>query len=343
MAADLSSLRYGTTVDAGGEGSHGLVLSLVPPGSRVLELGPAAGGMTRELLKLGCEVTTVEFDLDAAISAAMYSTSAHVADLNTRRLHDVVADGDFDVVIAADVLEHLVRPDDVLTDAARLLRSDGICIVSLPNVAHGSVRLALLDGRFEYRSEGLLDRTHLRFYTRDSASHLLSSAGLELTGVHEVVVAIDASEIPFDRTLLSHAAGARVQQDADAVVYQFVLVGRMVGNPPATPPSPEAPTLDQAEALARRHLIERLEAAQQALNDHRRQLAERDMAIQSLREEAREKERKLADVVEELRLLERTLFQSRTNEQRLQITVDHVLSHPAYRGYAFFKRCLRRQ
>ena len=82
----------------------------------------------------------------------------------------------YDVVLCLDVLEHLVDPAGALA-ALRGLAPRGRALISLPNVAHWSLRKELLRGRWEYTESGLLDRTHLRFYTLDTARSLLSQAG----------------------------------------------------------------------------------------------------------------------------------------------------------------------
>jgi O-antigen biosynthesis protein len=75
----------------------------------------------------------------------------------------------FDVVLAADVLEHLREPAEVLQTLRGAMKPNGLCVVSLPNVAHVSVRFMLLQGLFRYSETGLLDESHLRFFTFESA------------------------------------------------------------------------------------------------------------------------------------------------------------------------------
>jgi 2-polyprenyl-3-methyl-5-hydroxy-6-metoxy-1,4-benzoquinol methylase len=86
----------------------------------------------------------------------------------------------FDVVVCADVLEHLEEPAAVLARVRSWISPGGALFVSLPNVANVAVRLALLAGRFEYAEAGILDRTHLRFFTRRSARRLVEEAGFRI-------------------------------------------------------------------------------------------------------------------------------------------------------------------
>src|SRR5437016_12769572 len=89
-------------------------------------------------------------------------------------------DGAFDAIVYGDVLEHLHDPARVLAALNRGLAPGGQAVISVPNVAHLWVRLSLAAGRFEYADRGILDRTHLRFFTRRSLGALLTGAGLRV-------------------------------------------------------------------------------------------------------------------------------------------------------------------
>jgi SAM-dependent methyltransferase len=124
------------------------------------------------------------------------------ADLD-RGLADVAADlagRQFDCVLLADVLEHLRDPGRLLDDCRRHLRPEGTLVVSLPNVANLYVRLQLLRGRFDYTPRGILDATHLRFYTRETGRALLERHGFEVVQQHATIV-------PFE--LVLGVSGAR--------------------------------------------------------------------------------------------------------------------------------------
>ncbi len=89
--------------------------------------------------------------------------------------------GTFDLILLLDVLEHLVDPWAVLSRLTeKYLAVGGKVIVSLPNARHFSLVVPLLFGKFDYRERGILDKTHLRFFTRNSAANLLRSAGLTI-------------------------------------------------------------------------------------------------------------------------------------------------------------------
>src|SRR5918992_1179237 len=98
-------------------------------------------------------------------------------DIEELVLEEVFPDQRFDVVVYGDVLEHLVDPEAVLLRTARILAPGGYVVASIPNVAHGSVRLSLMAGQFRYTDTGLLDRTHLRFFDEAGVEELFEGAG----------------------------------------------------------------------------------------------------------------------------------------------------------------------
>src|SRR5215475_15252145 len=148
--------RYDTQVDPNAvNNSHAFALDLVGANRDVLELGAAAGHVTRALVAQDCRVTAIEYEPDAARDLEGIAEEVIVADLNDPAVFDNLP-SEFDVVLAGDVLEHLIRPQDVLSRAARLLKPGGQVVVSLPHVAHIDVRLSLMQGRWDYRRWGLL-------------------------------------------------------------------------------------------------------------------------------------------------------------------------------------------
>jgi 2-polyprenyl-3-methyl-5-hydroxy-6-metoxy-1,4-benzoquinol methylase len=152
----------------------------VRPGASVLELGPAAGYFTEWLQQQGCCVDVVEIDPAAARHAQRFARRVVVADLDTDGWDDALGDATYDFVVCADVLEHLRDGQRLLERLRRRLRPDGELLLSVPNVAHASVIIGLLDDRFEYGGEGLLDPTHVRLYTWQSLAAALRAAGYEL-------------------------------------------------------------------------------------------------------------------------------------------------------------------
>ena len=129
-------------------------------GTRVLDIGAGGGGIGRSI-RPEKPAQLVAIEIDPRAQAALQSTYDEVhADIA------VIAGRQFDLVVLLDVLEHMSDPFGFLKQLRPLLAPGARLIISVPNVAHWSVRFGLLLGRFEYRSRGILDRTHLQFFSR---------------------------------------------------------------------------------------------------------------------------------------------------------------------------------
>ncbi len=148
-------------------------------GLDVLDVGCGAATTSERIQRLGNRVTGIDSAPQAVATASQRlgrALQADVADVDS--VLPQLGEARFDVIIFADMLEHLPWPVRVLTAYLPLLKPGGSVIVSLPNFGLWSVRLAHFFGRFEYGDTGVLDRTHLRFFTRSSARRMLSAAGL---------------------------------------------------------------------------------------------------------------------------------------------------------------------
>jgi 2-polyprenyl-3-methyl-5-hydroxy-6-metoxy-1,4-benzoquinol methylase/thioredoxin-like negative regulator of GroEL len=156
------------------------VAAAVPFGvSRVLDVGCGAGALGSYLKRQGVrEVVGIEYVESACKLAAKVLDNAIPGSIES--LEIPYEDGYFDCVIFADVLEHLVDPAAALCKVARVLADDGIIITSIPNVRYFQVLGMLAGGRWEYMDAGILDRTHLRFFTAVEMRLLMQGAGLEV-------------------------------------------------------------------------------------------------------------------------------------------------------------------
>ena len=216
--------RYEQTIDLASDSTHARVVQLVGTNKKVLELGCSTGFMSRVLRERGCHVVAVEEDAAAAERARPSCARVIVGDVERLDLGRALGKARFDVIVAADVLEHLKDPLRLLRGLKRFLADDGWVVASLPNVAHGSVRLALLGGEFRYNPTGLLDRTHLRFFTRDSLQKLFDDAGFLIGHLERHEMRIEDSEVSFDRAAIPPALVEAVSRDREALTYQFIVV-----------------------------------------------------------------------------------------------------------------------
>lgn len=158
-----------------------------PPG-RVLDLGCGEGALGALLTERGWTVTGV--DLHPGEQTSGFDAVVR-ADLESGIPGSVAERGPFDVVVAADVLEHVRRPQDLLDQLAHLLAPDGVLIASIPNFAHWYPRARVLAGRFDYDARGILDRDHVRFFTRRSLVRLAQDHGWTIRQ-------LEATGLPFD-------------------------------------------------------------------------------------------------------------------------------------------------
>jgi GT2 family glycosyltransferase/ubiquinone/menaquinone biosynthesis C-methylase UbiE len=156
------------------------ILELVSTKARiVLDIGCGAGALARVLkARQPCHVSGIEQAQEIASLAEDALDTFYAG--NAMSILPRLPDTHFDTIIMADVLEHLVETDQVLSWVWQKLKIGGELILSLPNVNHWSVLRDLLQGRWEYREHGILDRTHLRFFTHRSAMETLQRHGFDI-------------------------------------------------------------------------------------------------------------------------------------------------------------------
>lgn len=254
MVATDAGKHYDSRIDLSVESTYTKTLRRVGANADVLELGCATGNVSRLLADAGNRVVGVEMDAPAAARAADAHERTVVADLNVPGWSQSLAGSQFDFVIAGDVLEHLVDPDAVLQEARGLLRPGGRLIASIPNVAHGSVRLALLSGRWDYQQRGLLDRSHRWFFTRATAVALVENAGYDVVDVEAAHLPIDSpiAGVAWDRAHIPEEVLRFVTADPAATEFQFVITAVPI-SPRVEPPKtlqeePEKAALTKVQA-----------------------------------------------------------------------------------------------
>jgi glycosyltransferase involved in cell wall biosynthesis len=192
LSDDLHLIDEGTTPSAvEEETSHAVILrwlSQMPP-ARVLSVGRSGGLLATRLQALGHHVT--------AVDAARLTDSGHgverfvLADLDHPLPREIVELEPFDVIVAADVIEHLRQPERLLNELRRCLGHRGALIASVPNFGHWYVRARTVLGAFDYDNRGVLDRNHLRFFTSRSFTRLLHDSGFS-------VLRQEATGLPLD-------------------------------------------------------------------------------------------------------------------------------------------------
>ncbi len=216
-------------LDPSAEDSLAKIARRIPHGSTVLDVGCAVGVLGQYLTEQqDCNVDGIEMNADAAEIARPFYRRIMVTDLESADLRYLLEGARYDRIVCADVLEHLRDPGQVLQRLKDHLTPDGKILISIPNIGHIGVFLELLSGDFRYREEGLLDRTHLRFFTRKSFLRLLIENGFSGQIVDRTVVDLQHSE--FSGTppeTLSSALLREMQSWSDSITYQFIIEARI--------------------------------------------------------------------------------------------------------------------
>ncbi len=236
--------NYEYKVDPASETAPANVVRLVGRHKRVLEIGCGPGSITKLLAQQGqCSVTGLELDPEAIKKVTPYCAAVMQADLNSSDWPHLLDGGErFDVVVAADVLEHLYDPWTSLQQMVPFIRPDGFMVVSLPNAGHAAVASCLINGDFEYHDWGLLDRTHIRFFCLKNIEDLFARAGLKIIEAHYVVKRPEETEFAASWSRLPVTVREALSSSPHAHVYQVVVKAVPLDYPgeavPLMPPKP---------------------------------------------------------------------------------------------------------
>jgi 2-polyprenyl-3-methyl-5-hydroxy-6-metoxy-1,4-benzoquinol methylase len=209
--------------------SHRILMRLirrwVPRGGTLLDLGAAGGELGSALRDHFDRTIGFEYNVDCVGTLGAHYDQVVVTDLETVR----ALPSDVHAIVLADVLEHLRNPAAALELVRRALRDDGRVFISVPNIANITVRLGLLVGVFEYRDRGILDYTHLRFYTKRTIRREVERAGfriLEMGGSSVPIRLIVGGWMPeLLLRLGEHMLTALTRLWRGLFAYQIILVG----------------------------------------------------------------------------------------------------------------------
>ncbi|HUY98243.1 MAG TPA: class I SAM-dependent methyltransferase [Verrucomicrobiae bacterium] len=219
----------------------GLIARHVPAGATVLDIGCASANLLAALRDdRGCQGVGLEIDPDAVAAGRARGLEVHRTDCSREPLSQHLDGRRFARIVLADVLEHLVDPAALLAQVPALLEPGGRVLVSVPNITHFDVILAMAQDRFTYTPTGLLDRTHLRFFTLATFAELAQACGLTAVGVERHIAPPLQTELWGGRADLPPRYVAMLEQavragNPNADVYQFIVV--LEPRPDTGPPS----------------------------------------------------------------------------------------------------------
>lgn len=219
--------KYNFTLDLETSNSLKFINDRIKPNTKILEFGPANGRLTKHLtLEKNCIVDIVEIDENAGQVAEQYARHSIIGeegDIEKYHWLEFYKNERYDYVIFADVLEHLYNPQMVLAKCTALLENNGSLLLSVPNIAHNSIILNLLNGEFKYTPLGLLDDTHIRFFTYKSLKELINNIGMQV--VHEDVTfsGVGSNEISINFEIFSKYDLELINNNGFGECYQYIF------------------------------------------------------------------------------------------------------------------------
>jgi len=216
--------KYDFDLDMVNTNSLSLIINQIKRGSTVLEFGPANGRMTKYLKEvLDCKVYLVEIDEEAGKEALQYGEDLIVDDIENYSWFEKYENISFDYITFADVLEHLRDPESVIIRAKQLLKQDGSVILSVPNLAHNSVLISLLNHDFEYTKVGLLDNTHIHFFTKNSLESMMIRCGLTVVNRYATYAPVGSTELKVHNEDVEGIDASFWKTRKYGEIYQYVF------------------------------------------------------------------------------------------------------------------------
>ena len=201
----------------------GQIVQLIPDGSKVLDIGAGNGllGWLLSNLHRSTIIDGVEPASPGAQTAAQFYRNFYNAYFQD--VKEKIIQQNYDYIVLADVIEHIQDPYSFLKDLTDGLSSRTKIILSIPNIAHGSIRLSLLYGNFDYEDSGLIERTHLRFFTLKTIQLLVKKLNLSLSAIYYL-------QRKFHNEAIGKMSGLKfvnlffLLREREALTYQYLIV-----------------------------------------------------------------------------------------------------------------------
>lgn len=216
--------KYDIDLDLENKNSLSSIISRVKEHSKILEFGPSHGRLTRFLKEyMKCKVYCVEIDENAAKEASVFAEQMIVGDIESLEWTKTLNEKDFDYIIFADVLEHLRNPKKILTYVKDLLKDEGSILISIPNVAHSSILIDMLQDKFIYRAVGLLDETHIKLFTKTTLDTMIKECDLYKKYETSIQIQPENTEFSNSYSELPKEVASFIKRKPYSTAYQFIM------------------------------------------------------------------------------------------------------------------------
>lgn len=218
--------NYDFTLDLKSVNTMSVINSWIQDSTDILEFGSANGRLTKYLKEeRNCQVTIVEIDTTSGNEAAKYAVNSFIGseEGDILKYHWYQNSYKYDYIIFADVLEHLSDPRTVLQRASFLLKDTGSILVSIPNLAHNSVIIDLFNDKFYYDDVGLLDKTHIHFFTYHTFKKMIDDLNLMITDQKEIYSRVGWNEIENSYNDIPFNMSKEIRKRTSGSIYQYVF------------------------------------------------------------------------------------------------------------------------
>lgn len=220
--------KYNYQLDLITQNSNSQIIKHISAGTDVLEFGPAFGRLTRYLHeRLMCNVDIVELDEESGYAAACFARTACLGmeegDIEKYVWESKLKTRKYDYIVFADVLEHLKHPDIVLQRCKAYLKEEGSILCAIPNIAHSSILISLWNNDFTYNKVGLLDDTHIHFFTRKTFEKMVQREKYDIALIEEVTSSVGNNEIPWSYSQVPAIVAHELHMREEGEIYQYIF------------------------------------------------------------------------------------------------------------------------
>jgi len=200
------------------------IYNLIPDGAKVLDIGAGNGLLALIMLKSGKKVLIDGIEPDSYAVAIGKKYYRNLFCGSAQEFKQDIIQEDYNFIVLADVIEHMKDPLTFLSELCSELSKKTRVVLSIPNISFGAVRISLLNGHFDYVDSGLLEKSHIRFFTLKTILKLVTEIEMNIEKLFYLQRDIFNSEIPVVRSQTNFFCLRRILKDSLSSTYQFLLV-----------------------------------------------------------------------------------------------------------------------